>query len=40
MILFKFLLLGVMVVPVVVLGGYLLSNLLDLVLDKRETDKK
>ena len=40
MIFFKFLLLGIMVVPVAVLGGYLLSNLLDLVLDKRETDKK
>ncbi len=37
---FKLLLTALMVVPIAVLGGFLLSNLLDLVLEKRKTDKK
>ena len=37
---FKLLLIGIMVVPIAVLGGYLLSNLLDYVLEQRKTDKK
>ena len=40
MIFFKFLLIGVLILPIGVLGGYLLSNLLDDVLDERKMDKK
>lgn len=39
-IVFKFLLTGVLVLPIIALGAYLLSNLLDYVLERRKTDRK
>ena len=40
MIVFKLLLTGVLVLPIIALGAYLFSNLLDYVLERRKTDKK
>ena len=40
MILFKYILIGVLIVPIIALGAYLLNNLLDLVLAKGKKNTK